>query len=241
MKIQSNSILAAVAGLTIATGNAAMIQVTGYDSDAIAESGADASAVTDNTGGEFSNFSVIAANTFTGVDNLPNGTNLAIVGDTVTTANGTVFSVDPDALNTLMGNGTLTLTTPAQYENLQFLFGGPGGAWSATINFSDSSTATFTPSPTMLDWQSGTIASPAFAGKTAYVNEGSDLHFKNGLWVRELTYDLEVLDQAKTINSITIATSSNGVFGLSGTPVPEPSSTALLGLGGLALILRRRK
>ena len=25
------------------------------------------------------------------------------------------------------------------------------------------------------------------------------------------------------------------------TPVPEPSSTALLGLGGLALILRRRK
>ena len=32
-------------------------------------------------------------------------------------------------------------------------------------------------------------------------------------------------------------------FSLEGdiTPVPEPSTTALLGLGGLALILRRRK
>jgi hypothetical protein len=30
-------------------------------------------------------------------------------------------------------------------------------------------------------------------------------------------------------------------YGFLGTPIPEPSSTALLGLGGLALILRRRK
>jgi len=34
---------------------------------------------------------------------------------------------------------------------------------------------------------------------------------------------------------------SNFSFSVDVTPVPEPSSTALLGLGGLALILRRRK
>ncbi len=32
-----------------------------------------------------------------------------------------------------------------------------------------------------------------------------------------------------------------GAFVLNTTAIPEPSSTALLGLGGLALILRRRK
>jgi len=34
---------------------------------------------------------------------------------------------------------------------------------------------------------------------------------------------------------------SGATFNFSTTPIPEPSSTALLGLGGLALILRRRK
>lgn len=38
-----------------------------------------------------------------------------------------------------------------------------------------------------------------------------------------------------------LATAYNGALGVQISMVPEPSSTALLGLGGLALILRRRK
>lgn len=47
-------------------------------------------------------------------------------------------------------------------------------------------------------------------------------------------------------DTFTVSTTSDSDSGISGiafetVPIPEPSSTALLGLGGLALILRRRK
>ena len=51
--------------------------------------------------------------------------------------------------------------------------------------------------------------------------------------------------QLNTTTTNTPATSGTGSrdfrFSVAGTAVPEPSSAALLGLGGLALILRRRK
>ncbi len=235
MKLKSNSILAAVAGLTIATGNAAVIDVSGYTQDLIVESGTDASAVTT---GAFNVFVPVTTG-FTGTG--LTGTPLSITSDTLTTQNGTEFFVDADANNTVRNGGTLTLTTAGQYENLQFLMSGDGGLFEATVNFSDTSSTTLIPLP-LLDWQNLDANYAAFAGKTSFVNRGTDAFFGSGLSVRELDFTLSGADQAKTITSIDFNMNSrNGVFGLSGTVVPEPSSTALLGLGGLALILRRRR
>lgn len=53
--------------------------------------------------------------------------------------------------------------------------------------------------------------------------------------------------QLQNTSGLTLAGASNGgitavsEYTITSTPVPEPSATALLGLGGLALILRRRK
>jgi len=249
MKIQSNSILAAVAGLTIATANAAIIQVSGYDVDTIAESGSVASAVTT---GAFNVF-VMATSSFTGNDaNNSNGTALAIdINDIVTTQNGTEFFVDADASNTVKVGGSLTLTTPDQYQDLQFLMTGDGGDFTVTVNFSDASTAIFIQTGPAVDgtgslddWQNEGLHSAFIGADTSFVNRGSNDYFDRGLTVRELSYTLELADQAKTITSIDFDSPQgrNGVFGISGTStIPEPSSAALLGLGGLALILRRRK
>ncbi len=236
MKLKSNSILAAVAGLTIATANAAVIQVSGYTQDLIVESGTDASAVTT---GAFNVFVPVTTG-FTGAG--LTGTPLSITSDTLTTQNGTEFFVDADANNTVRNGGTLTLTTAGQYENLQFLMSGDGGLFEATVNFSDASSTVLIPALGLPDWQNNDPNYAAFTGKTSFVNRGSDVFFGSGLSVRELDFTLSGADQAKTITSIDFNMNSrNGVFGLSGTVVPEPSSTALLGLGGLALILRRRR
>lgn len=236
MKLKSNSILAAAAGLTIATANAAVIQVSGYTSDVVSESGTDAGAVT--SGGKINNFTSLATTGFTGAGE--SGTKLVIASDIVTTANGTEFFVDGDANNGLVGNGTLTLTAPGQYQDLQFLMAGSSGTFTATIQFSDSSSAVYA-SGSLDDWSGGSIANPAFASKTAHVKQSDSTYFTNGLWMRELSYTLDLGDQGKTIDSIDLVSSFTTV-GVSGTvAIPEPSSTALLGLGGLALILRRRK
>jgi len=69
--------------------------------------------------------------------------------------------------------------------------------------------------------------------------------------IRDLSYDLTGTSLSAGVTYTVTATSANMPGGgaymvydgitLEGTVVPEPSSTALLGLGGLALILRRRK
>ena len=61
----------------------------------------------------------------------------------------------------------------------------------------------------------------------------------NSFTVTGLSGDLTVTGPVGTTN--TPRSSIAGIQIIDTTPVPEPSSTALLGLGGLALILRRRK
>jgi len=55
-----------------------------------------------------------------------------------------------------------------------------------------------------------------------------------------VTYRLAFTDRTRTNNDLQAATRIGDVQ-ISATAVPEPSSTFLLGLGGLTLILRRRK
>ena len=59
----------------------------------------------------------------------------------------------------------------------------------------------------------------------------------------EIDYTFSQWDGANTqiASQVHAPQASNATFTISAAAVPEPSSTALLGLGGIALILRRRK
>lgn len=234
------SMLFAAAGLTGAA-TAAPIAVTGLNADIVAEAGNGAiTTVTD--AGIVSNIFTLAEAGYTGVAG-QTGTPLTITSDTVTTQNGTVFSVDADANNAMIGDGTLTLSTPGQYEALQFLLFFVGGDYEVTLNFSDAS-QTVMSEDAILDWQ-GSNSLNAFAfGKSSAPRRDDSTYFATGLHMREVSFALSLADQAKTLNSIDIdysgANDRSSTVAVSGTPVPEPGSLALLGLGGLLIARRRR-
>lgn len=71
--------------------------------------------------------------------------------------------------------------------------------------------------------------------------EGSGTGSSSGLNAREITWSFSTNDTpADAVLNLTGDWNVNAIL-VETTAVPEPSSTALLGLGGLALILRRRK
>jgi hypothetical protein len=247
-KTKTNSLLASLACVTLATGtaSAAMIMGTGWTTDVVVDSGA-ASVAEATNGGFFHKDGderlTIPQSGFTALGTIENP--LVISGsNVVTTVNGTDFFVDPTANNAFTDSGgTLTLNTASAYQDLQFLVFGIGNN-SGGNNFQ--ATLTFdTGSPTVLafhvqNWDNPT-SYDAFATESAYIVDG--LTILDEQYARELTFDLAPADEARNIVSIEIAATSArmGVVGISGTTVPEPSSTALLGIGGIALILRRRK
>ncbi|MEM6913544.1 MAG: PEP-CTERM sorting domain-containing protein [Pseudomonadota bacterium] len=222
--------------------DAAPIAVTGYNTDIIAEGSAAIGTAT--SGGVIAGQEwTLAATGYTGAGTL-SGTPLPVVADTVTTDSGTVYAVDPDANNALVNDGTLTLVTPGQYEELQFLLFMVSNDFTATVNFSDASTTELSETG-IGDWQ-GPNSLNAFAA-SSNAEEISAVRRSNGQLItlnpRELIFSLSPADQAKTITSIDIDFSSNSrgsIFGISGTVVPEPSSLALLSLGGLMIARRRR-
>ncbi len=106
----------------------------------------------------------------------------------------------------------------------------------------------------------GTVTFDGFTGFTAAAASGGDGFAIDGTEYRVVGGDVTIANNGYhalssnldpgatggTFAATALATTNNGVI-LSGlsweftTAVPEPSSAALLGLGGLALILRRRK
>jgi hypothetical protein len=166
------------------------------------------------------------------------------------TVDGKDFQLQSYTANNVLYKGTtygtnggdLTLVTPGSFSEISVLGGdfntGTGGT-SMTINFGDAS-------------DSGVIAIdfPAWAAATSGAGDFDAGITANGTTsafdgtVGIVTYDLAANGfDGKTVESITFTSDADGygVFGLSGVAVPEPSTTALLGLGGFALILRRRK
>lgn len=231
--------LAPLVALTLVSNpaNAAVISGTGYSVDAIVEAGA--ASVDD--GASYAGFArwVLAE------DGAPNqGPGVALpAGGLVTTQNGTTFQIPSyTGPNTLVNGDTFTLDSAGSFTDIQFFITGIGGNsannFVATLNFSDATTTDLQFS--VADWQ-GSRDYNAFADKTAYVRRGGTQNIS--LWTRELTFDLDLADQGKILETIDFALSDRlGLSAVSGTPlaVPEPSSLVLLGLGGLALIRRRR-
>lgn len=240
-----------------------MIPATGWNFDMVHNgSGPYASAVTgtmDGGLGQVEDNTWVEAGTYLNPDLNPQTIPGLVAGThSSLTGNGTFTFQDFSANNVLALDGgasaTLTLDTPAAYSQLA-LYGASGfGAKSATVtlNFTDfSSTDLFVASGTGIgtDWFN-TEADKAMVVGARASNRGEDgnislfLTVNEDIAINESFFTLSAGDQLKTLDSVTITNTGGdrmAIFAISGQVVPEPSSVALLGLGGLALILRRRR
>lgn len=158
--------------------------------------------------------------------------------------------------NVLTSAGTLTLTSPASFQDLHFLVtaqGGSGsGAFNVTLNFSDSSSTQTSNFTGIKDWtlESNGGANNALLGVGLLSGSSSTIYTGN-LYLLVFDYSLAPGDQSKTLDSISIGGIS-GVntlmfFGASGTTaIPEPAAwAAIFGITALGIVgsraYRRRK
>ena len=155
---------------------------------------------------------------------------------------GTVdfFGDDPGALSDGT-NGANALTTVAQYGandttgtvsltgltngytyRIQALvYDGRGTSVGRSVQFDSQNMGTFANGTVNVDWGAGLLVTGTFTAT------GTTQDFTTAIFL-DNTY---ATNKGQNLNALTVYT----------TAVPEPSSTALLGLGGLALIMRRRK
>jgi hypothetical protein len=154
-----------------------------------------------------------------------------------------------DQVNT---TGALTLTTPARYSALSLLVAGGNGG--ATIGYTAhyAGGATQTGTFNIPDWFGNTPFAWDANGRVSLNPDGSinttDFNATFSQNPRMLQVDLtptDTVDALQSINFTWQGTVGNGdedaIFGISGTAVPEPSSLALLSLGAVGLVVRRRR
>ena len=105
-------------------------------------------------------------------------------------------------------SATLTLATPAKFYSLQFLETTRSMSWYARLNFSDG-TSRDTPTWNDPDWTAN--PGPADWCLASYGLRGTGGNFYDGyLWMAGREFTLSATDQAKTLKSITICTTSTG-------------------------------
>ncbi len=163
----------------------------------------------------------------------------------ITSAGGTAFQngrAEGGQRDTSNGPGTQSFTivigaaVTADFTSLSFERG-----FNETIHPNTNDPAwVLTMSTGSADVMSGVLPTVVAIGYTSSF-ENLTLSGLTGLTDTTVTFTFDFTDPAKS-NSLARADTMDNVV-LTGTfaAVPEPSSTALLGLGGLALIMRRRK
>ncbi|MBK1829986.1 PEP-CTERM sorting domain-containing protein [Verrucomicrobiaceae bacterium R5-34] len=149
--------------------------------------------------------------------------------------------------NIIGGNATVQLGFLNSGSDGKWLQSGDGSTLGATIDSSDGfSLSTIeiydhgTPTDGRVSFEAGALLNLGFsgaaqAGSWTLMSWGEDFLFEDGGLALDPGVDsnwsFEFVDTGGTTQADSLVV----------TYVPEPSSTALLGLGGLALILRRRK
>jgi hypothetical protein len=153
--------------------------------------------------------------------------------------------------NALRGLGTI-MVTPGDYTKLYLLGtgGGGNGIANVTLNFATGPSTTFTDGLENNDWGNSATNIAISAQRTRPGTVEGQI--TSGTWnMFESMLTLDSADQARTLVSISITSSSDGsgvpnVYAVDGTLVtPEPASlVALAGLGGMGLVglvIRRRR
>ena len=143
-------------------------------------------------------------------------------------------------------SGSLSLNAPSRYSALSFLVtGGNGGApIGVTINYVGGGTQTATINGP--DWFNNSPIAVDSNGRSD-VNL-DDFNSVNAGNPRIYQQDLSLTDLTDAVASVNFAWGGavgdgdrEAIFGISGTAVPEPSSMALLSLGAIGLLVRRRR
>jgi len=152
-------------------------------------------------------------------------------------------------LDAASNSATLTLATPASYSALSLLTSSGNGSGTLTLGLQfvggpALSVSGTVPSP---DWFNGTpIALNANGRVVASTGAFANVNGNNPrLYQENVTLPAEAA--GRLLQAVNISWTGSGanthtaIFALSGTPVPEPGSLCLLGVGALGLLARRRR
>ena len=153
-------------------------------------------------------------------------------------------------LDTAATSGTLTMLTPAPYSAISLLTSSGNGSGTLTLGlqFDDAGPAITvtgtTPSP---DWFNATPIAVNANGRVvpssgAFANVNGN---NPRLYQENVTLPAGAL--GRNLRAVNISWTGSGtnthtaIFALSGTPVPEPGTVGLLGLGAAVVLARRRR
>ena len=246
--------LVGLAGLGLATSTfAAQVPIvgTGYNADVIADAGDTGAPVTSvSPGGIDSQFAYFQTGF---IPTAP--TNGLLTGAPAISAAdaNTTFLLQPANANNVVfltqaaNTQTFTLTTPAAYSTLSFAATGTNGSqpFTYTFNYTDG-TSSAVGSATAPDNFGGTNTAIFTGGRVDIASGGAEANTTNP---RIYQIDTTGLNSGLALQSVTL-TATNlaeagrtniAVFSVSGTPVPEPASLSLLGVGAMGLLARRRR
>jgi hypothetical protein len=264
--IATLAILGTISGPWQAKAGFIPITVSGFNQDVVVEAGAVNDPTTHYANAVTASMDAGTAKTFytwyeTG---LPGGTGggLPAAGVFTSLADPTAqFQLSPyTGLNALLldattASGTLTLATPAQYSALSFLTSSSLGSATSpllalTINFSDGTAPLTGLSVIAPDWFNNTPAALIAHGRVSVDLGTFDSVGTDNPRMYQENLALPASAASHPISSISITwlasgspNAHTGIFAVSGTLVPEPSSVALLSTGMLALVFgtwRRR-